>query len=68
MKVGDLVTWHSNFFDSAQSNYANPGLLVEDLGPTLFPHTPTRRFRILWADGRQTTEHSGYLTVISESR
>ena len=68
MKVGDLVTWHSNFFNSDQSDYNFPGILLEDLGPSLFPHTPTRRFRILWADGRQTTEHSGYLKVISEAR
>ena len=68
MKVGDLVTWHSNFFASAESGYASPGILLEDLGPSLFPHTPTRRYRILWADGKQTTEHSGYLKVISAAR
>ena len=67
MKVGDLVTWYSSFFTSAQSGYANPGLLMEDLGPSL-SFGNTRRFRILWADGRQTTEHGGYLKVISASR
>ena len=67
MKVGDLVTWHSNFFNSDQSNYNFPGILLEDLGPSL-SFGNTRRFRILWSDGRQTTEHGGYLKVISASR
>ena len=67
MNVGDLVTWHSSFFTSANASYANPGLLMQDLGPSL-SFGESRRFRILWADGRQTTEHSGYLKVISAAR
>ena len=66
MKVGDLVTWHSQFFGHASSDYASPGVIIKDCGLSL-SWGETRRYLILWADGKRTTEHSGYLRVISEA-
>ena len=67
MKVGDLVTWYSGFFGHASADYASPGVIIKDCGLSL-SWGETRRYLILWADGKRTTEHSGYLKVISESR
>ena len=62
MKVGDLVNFVSGFF-GGKERYANPGIIMEDLGPSV--GVKNRRFRVLWADLKTTTEHSGYLKVIS---
>ncbi len=58
MKVGDLVKWQTSawVFKDAEKNYANPGIIVE-----VDDSHRQCRYNILWADGRVTTEFSGYL-------
>jgi hypothetical protein len=57
MKAGDLVNFVSGFF-GGEDRYASPGIIIEDIGPSVGCH---RRFRVLWSDQKITTEHSGYL-------
>jgi len=55
MKVGDLVNFHTNawVFENAIKEYANPGVILEC-------HTE-KRYTVMWADHKLTTEHAGYL-------
>ena len=54
MKVGDLVKWQSSFWDD--KSYVSPGIIIEkdDSHRQL-------RYKIMWADGKITEEHAGFL-------
>ena len=58
MKVGDIVNFWTKawVFEQANERYQNPGVVVE----VDDSHRQTR-YVVLWADGRLTKEHSGYL-------
>jgi len=58
MKTGDVVNFFTGawVFAHANERYRNPGVVVE----VDDSHRQTR-YVILWADGRITKEHSGYL-------
>ena len=56
MKVGDLVSFYSKFFAAAAKDYANPGLIIDTDNTHRHP-----RYTVMWADGRITKEHDGYL-------
>ena len=60
MNVGDLVKFVSGFF-GGEDRYASPGIIIEDVGISV---GTSRSFRVLWADQKITTEHSGYLEEI----
>ena len=63
MQVGDLVNFVSGFF-GGEERYASPGIILAEVG-TSMPGFGNRRYRVLWADLRITTEHDGYLGLIS---
>jgi len=65
MKIGDLVNFVSGFFEVQAEQYANPGVIIDDLGISV---GTTHSFRVMWSDQKMTTEHGGYLEVINESR
>lgn len=58
MKIGDLVTFYSKFWDGR--TYSNPGLVLEEDDS----HRQVR-YTILWADGNITTEHPGLLRRVN---
>ena len=61
MKVGDLVKFESNSWVMKRGDYANPGLILEDVSGL---HTP--RYRVLWANQKITVEHIGYLVLLAK--
>ncbi len=68
MKVGDLVNFRSDswIFNSANDRYKNPGII---LSAPLVEHARMfsgKRYRVMWADQKVTTEHSSYLRAIEE--
>tara|TARA_R100000458_G_C8044126_1_gene94178 strand:+ start:201 stop:425 length:225 start_codon:yes stop_codon:yes gene_type:complete len=66
INVGDLVMFHTNSWVMNRKDYANPGLVLEDVsGPSRF--STGHRFRVLWADTKQTTEHFSYLKLVGSS-
>ena len=67
INVGDLVKFQANCWVMDRKDYANPGLVLEDVsGPSRF--STGHRFRVLWADTKQTTEHFSYLKRIGVAR
>ena len=58
MNVGDLVSFHSDFFSSSADQYSSPGLIIECDDS----HRQVR-YTVLWSDGKITNEHSGFLKV-----
>jgi len=65
MKVGDLVKFESSFFSATAAEYANPGIILEDVSRS--HHRRARHFRVMWADQRVTTEHMSYLEPLTSS-
>ena len=71
LKVGDLVTWTESgdkvFNNYYSLGYKSPGVIVEEkkqenvANGTVF-HT----FKIYWADGQTTSEHSCYIRKVEE--
>jgi hypothetical protein len=71
LKVGDLVTWTESgdkvFNNYYSLGYKSPGVIVEEKKPeggsngTVF-HT----FKIYWADGQMSSEHSCYIRKVEE--
>jgi len=69
MKIGDVVNFFAGawIFELANRRYQNPGVIldVDD------QYQGGTRYVVLWADGKITKEHSGYLEKecdIAESR
>ena len=64
MNVGDLVNFYTNawVFKNSEKDYANPGLVIE-----VDDSHRQCRYTVLWANGRITTEHHGYLKKEKES-
>ena len=62
MKVGDLVKFETNSWVMQRDDYANPGVIMEDVSGV-----STRRYRVMWADQRITVEHEGYLKPLTSS-
>ena len=58
MNVGDVVNFYTGawVFERANAQYRNPGVVVE-----VDDSHRQVRYVVLWADGRITKEHSGYL-------
>ena len=59
MKVGDLVKFYSStwVFKDAEKDYSNPGIIIE--------RKPlATKYTVMWADGKITTEHFGYLEQV----
>ena len=58
MNVGDVVNFYTGawVFERANTQYRNPGVIVE-----VDDSHRQVRYVVLWADGRITKEHSGYL-------
>ncbi len=54
MKVGDLVSFESAFWDG--KHYCNPGLVIEE-----DDSHRQMRYTVMWGDGKITTEHFGLL-------
>ena len=54
MKVGDLVEWNSKFWD--HTSYESPGIIIE-----ADDSHRQMRYKIMWADGKITEEHAGFL-------
>ena len=65
MKVGDLVKFHSDFFSAAAREYANPGIIIENVSQLAFRRNGT--YRVMWADQRVTIEHASYLEPLTSS-
>lgn len=63
MKVGSLVKWHTDawVFKAASKRYANPGIVLRDLKRGDDYH---QAYEVLWADGKITSEHHGYLYLV----
>ena len=60
MQVGKLVYWHSTFWDLAK--YKNPGIVLDCC-------KTSRKYCIMWSDGKISVEFEGYLTEVqNESR
>ena len=59
MNLGDLVRWQSAVFQSAECDYANPGIVIKLLDD--------KRSVVLWADKRSTEEHNCFLKVLTTS-
>lgn len=60
MNTGDIVNFHTEawVFQHVTSTYANPGVVVE------VDNTHRQvRYTVLWADGKITKEHNGYLRL-----
>lgn len=64
MKQGDLVEWKPNFFDTNGDLYVNPGLILSETKMV----NNTRKYVIMWADGRITVEYGGYLEWLQKSK
>ena len=64
MRVGDVVNFYTGawVFEEANDRYRNPGIIVE-----VDDSHRQKRYVILWADGRITKEHSGYLKKEKEN-
>lgn len=64
MIVGDVVNFYTGawVFEQANARYRNPGVVVEVDNS----HRQTK-YVVLWADGRLTKEHSGYLEKEKEN-
>ena len=62
MNVGDLVNFYSVFFSSAAEEYKNPGIIID-----VDDSHRQMRYTVMWADGRVTNEHTGYLKKENES-
>ena len=64
MNVGDLVNFHTNawVFKSAESRYANPGIVIKELHREGTQHA----YEVMWADGKVTNEYRGYLTHVGD--
>ena len=58
MEVGDLVIFDSGFWTA---NYENPGLIIE-----VDSEHRQRRYTVIWAGGKITTEHAGLLKPVSQ--
>jgi len=58
VNIGDVVNFHTGawVFEEANARYQNPGVIVE-----VDDSHRQIRYVVLWADGRLTKEHSGYL-------
>ena len=58
MKVGDVVNFYTGawVFEAANERYRNPGVVVE-----VDREHRQALYVVLWADGKITKEHSGYL-------
>jgi len=67
MKTGDLVSFRSDswIFNSANDRYKNPGIILYDLTAHV-RMSSGKRYRVMWADQKVTTEHSSYLRAIEE--
>ena len=61
MEVGDLVIFDSGFWTAAVGNYENPGLIIE-----VDSEHRQRRYTVIWAGGKITTEHAGLLKPVSQ--
>ena len=59
MKLGDLVKWQSAVFQSAEVDYANPGIVIKLLD--------SKRSVVIWADKTSTEEHNCFLKVLTTS-
>ena len=66
MKVGDLVKFNSRtVFRGAEKRYAASGIVV-GVGDSKDEKHPHRRdYRVLWADGKRTTEWFCYLEPLA---
>ncbi len=64
MKVGDLVSFHTNawVFKSAESRYANPGIVLSEVARP----SCQKAYEVMWSDGKVTNEYSGYLVKVGE--
>ena len=63
MKVGDLVEWQPNFFDTNGDLYCSPGLILDSSGIIL----KKKKYLVMWSDGKITVEHEGYLKCLQKS-
>ena len=60
MTIGDLVCFCSEFYPVARmAGRKNPGLVIEE--DTTHRQT---MYRVLWANGKITNEHSGLLSDV----
>ncbi len=57
MNLGDLVKWQSAAFQSAEGDYANPGIIIKLLDD--------KRSRVIWADRKITVEHNCFLRPLT---
>ncbi len=64
MKVGDLVHFYTTawVFKHHEKRYRNPGMILEKDDS----HRQVK-YTIMWADGRITTEHNGYIKRVVSS-
>ena len=60
MKIGDLVEWQPNFFDPNGDMYYSPGLILS--------LSKYKKYLVMWADGKITLEHEGYLKCFPKSK
>ena len=65
MKVGDLVEWQPNFFDTNGDLYCSPGLILDSSG---IIRRGAERHLVMWSDGKITMEHEGYLKCLQKSK
>ena len=61
MDVGDLVIFDSDFWAAQVEPYGNPGLIIE-----VDSEHRQRRYTVIWAGGKITTEHAGLLKPVSQ--
>ena len=61
MKVGDLVNFVSGFWET---RVTSPGLVLE--ADKSLDGVPLDRYVVLWADGKTTTEHVGFLEEVCD--
>ena len=64
MRVGDVVNFYTGawVFENANDRYRNPGVVVE-----VDREHRQALYVVLWADGKITKEHSGYLKKEKEN-
>ena len=63
MNVGDLVNFVSGFW---KTRVTSPGLVLEADKNLDGLHVQTERYVVLWADGKTTTEHVGFLEEVCD--
>lgn len=71
LQVGDLVNFSVKgwIFKDAERRYKNPGIILKIKTKVYnFGSPPRLSADVLWADGKVTTEHEGYVTRVAPTR